>query len=119
MNSPTVRFNVTIETIGEQSLPLHWIVQTVTMLRSGIFVSLIKDCFYKLKNTADLFTSLPLVVYSMVLGVMSVFANSNGLHNRVDETAFFDDVLNELGERLSLICFACCFVGDDACVKVY
>lgn len=50
MNSPTVRFNVTIETIGEQGSPLHWIVQTVAMLRSGIFVSLIKDCFYKLKK---------------------------------------------------------------------
>lgn len=119
MSAPTVRFDVTVETIGEQGSPIHWIVQTVTMLRSGIFVSLIKDCFYKLKNTADLLTSLPLVVYSMVLGVMSVFANSNKLHNRVNETAFFDDVLNELGERLSLICFACCFVGDDACVKVY
>lgn len=65
MCAPTVRFDVTVETIGEQGSPIHWIVQTVAMLRSGIFVSLIKDCFYKLKNTADLFTSLPLVVYSM------------------------------------------------------
>lgn len=124
MSAPTGRFNVTIETIGEQGSPLHWIVQTVTMLRSDFFVSLIKRLSsrikkYELKRTADLILSLPLVVYSMVLGVMSVFANSNGLHNRVDETAFFDDVLNELGERLSLICFACCFAGDDACVKVY
>lgn len=62
MSAPTVRFDVTIETIGEQGSLIHWIVQTVTMLRSGIFVSLIKDCFYKLKDTADLFTSLPFVV---------------------------------------------------------
>ena len=62
MSAPTVRFDVTVETIGEQGSPIHWIVQTVAMLRSGIFVSLIKDCFYKLKNTADLFTSLPFVV---------------------------------------------------------
>ena len=26
-----VRFNVTIETIGEQGSPLHWIVQTIAM----------------------------------------------------------------------------------------
>ena len=62
MSAPTVRFDVTVETIGEQGSPIHWIVQTVTMLRSGIFVSLIKDCFYELKNTADLLTSLPFVV---------------------------------------------------------
>ena len=62
MSAPTVRFDVTVETIGEQGSPIHWIVQTVAMLRSGIFVSLIKDCFYKLKNTADLFTSLPFTV---------------------------------------------------------
>lgn len=77
MSAPTVRFNVTIETIGEQGSPLHWIVQTIAMLRSVIFVSLIKRLSsrikkYELKNTADLLTSLPLVVYSMVLGVMSV-----------------------------------------------
>ena len=55
MSAPTGRFDVAIETIGEQGSPIHWIVQTVAMLRSGIFVSLIKDCFYELKNTADLF----------------------------------------------------------------
>lgn len=54
MSATTVRFDVTVETIGEQGSPLHWIVQKVAMLRSGIFVSLIKDCFYELKNTADL-----------------------------------------------------------------
>lgn len=62
MSAPTVRFDVTVETIGEQGSPIHWIVQTVAMLRSGIFVSLIKDCFLQTKQTADLFTSLPFVV---------------------------------------------------------
>ena len=76
----------------------------------GLFCFSHKRLFLQTKNTADLFTSLPFVV---------LLYKINGLHNRVDETAFFDDVLNELGERLSLICFACCFVGDDACVKVY
>lgn len=33
------------------------------MLRSGIFVSLIKDCFYKLKNTADLFSQSPVRMF--------------------------------------------------------
>ena len=101
MSAPTVRFDVAIETIGEHGSPLHWIVQTVTILCSGIFVYLIKRtifinrnggsmlrsgifCFsdkrlssrtkkYERKNTADLWVSLPLVVYSIVLGVMSVF----------------------------------------------
>ena len=36
MSAPTVRFDVTVETIGEQSSPIHWIVQTIAMLRSGI-----------------------------------------------------------------------------------
>lgn len=59
MSAPTVRFDVTVETIGEQGSPIHWIVQTVTMLRSVIFVSLIKRLSsrikkYELKNTADL-----------------------------------------------------------------
>ena len=62
MTAPTVRFDVTVETIGEQGSPIHWIVQTVTMLRSGIFVSLIKDCFYKLKIRQTLKISLPFAV---------------------------------------------------------
>ena len=36
MSAPTVRFDVTVETIGEQGSPIHWIVQTIAMLRSGI-----------------------------------------------------------------------------------
>ena len=67
MSAPTVRFDVVIETIGEHGSPLHWIVQTVAILRSGIFVSLIKRLSsrikkYELKRTADLISSLPFVV---------------------------------------------------------
>ena len=50
MNAPTVRFDVTVETIGEQGSPLHWIVQTIAMWHSGILIFSDKNYLHELKK---------------------------------------------------------------------
>jgi len=44
MNAPTACFMFAHKTKGEHGSPLHWMVQTVAMLRSGII------CFALQKN---------------------------------------------------------------------
>lgn len=53
-------------------------------------------------------------MYRLIIYVMYEPLFGYGL----DKSALADYVLNELRERLRLICFVLCFVDDNACVVV-